>query len=86
MQSGHSFDRIGMVSIGTNTGISEPTGEVICDQNIPGLHISLGSTCADETKASWEADGQLLFTACNQDVDLDGKPLIRAGRFSQMWK
>ena len=81
IRSGRFFDRVGMVSLGTNIGISEAIGEVICDQNIPGLHLSLGTTCAEETNASWDADGQLVLTSCNQDVDLDGRPLIRSGRY-----
>lgn len=81
IKSGRFFDRVGMVSLGTNIGISEAIGEVICDQNIPGLHMSLGTTCADETKAPWDAEGQLVLTSSNQDVDLDGRPLIRSGRY-----
>ena len=81
LRSGHFYDRVGMVSLGTNVGITEPIGEVICDQNAPGVHLSLGTTCASETLASWDADGQLVFTSWNQDVDLDGRPLIRSGRY-----
>ena len=81
LRSGRFFDRVGMVSLGINIGISEPIGEVICDQNIPGLHVSLGTTCTEETQADWDADGQLVLTSWNQDVDLDGRPLIRSGRY-----
>lgn len=81
LRGGRFFDRVGMASLGTNIGISDPIGEVICDQNIPGLHLSLGSTYPDETKAAWDADGQLVLTSSNQDVDLDGRPLIRSGRY-----
>ena len=80
-RSGLNFDRVGMVSLGINIGISEPIGEVICDQNMPGLHVSLGTTYPDETGASWDADGQLVMTGCNQDIDLDGRPLLRSGRY-----
>jgi leucyl aminopeptidase (aminopeptidase T) len=78
---GRFFDRVGIISLGINIGISSPIGEVICDQNIPGLHMSLGATYAEETRADWDADGQLLLTAHHQDVDLDGRPLIRSGRY-----
>ena len=81
MLSGQNYDRVGLVGLGTNVGISEPIGEVICDQNIPGLHISLGSTFSNETGATWDTDDQLLLTAFNQNVDLDGRPVIRSGRF-----
>ena len=38
--------RVGGVSIGTNVGILSPTGELVADQNLPGLHIVFGSAVA----------------------------------------
>jgi leucyl aminopeptidase (aminopeptidase T) len=81
MQCGPYYDRVGMVSLGTNIGMSDPCGEVICDQIIPGLHLSLGTTTPEKTGASWDTDGQLIFTSYNQDVDLDGRPFLRSGRY-----
>jgi leucyl aminopeptidase (aminopeptidase T) len=74
-------DRVGCVSLGTNLGILAPIGDVSCDQNMPGLHIGFGSTFADQTGASWNARSQLTFTCAQADVDLDGAPLLRRGRY-----
>jgi hypothetical protein len=37
--------------LGTIVGITEPIGELVCDQNLPGLHLSLGTTFPEMTGA-----------------------------------
>jgi aminopeptidase len=74
-------DRVGAVGFGTNVGITAPIGDVGCDQNMPGMHIGLGSTFADQTGASWNSRTQVTFTCAQSDVDLDGTPLLRHGRY-----
>ncbi len=75
------LDRIGLVYLGTNIGIVRPTGEAVCDQNMPGLHIGFGATFPEHTGASWTSRGQLTATGASGDVDLDGSPLLRSGRY-----
>jgi leucyl aminopeptidase (aminopeptidase T) len=74
-------DKVGMVVLGTNVGLRDPTGEIICDQNLPGLHLGFGATFPSQTGATWDSSSQLSFTACDADVDLDGGPLLRSGRY-----
>jgi leucyl aminopeptidase (aminopeptidase T) len=74
-------DRVGTVTLGTNVGLLGPTGELICDLNLPGLHVNFGSTIPEQTMASWSSRTQLPMTGAAHDVDLDGLPLLRAGRY-----
>jgi aminopeptidase len=74
-------EKVGMVVLGTNIGMREPTGEVVSDQNMPGLHVAFGSTFAEQTGAPWDAPTQLSMAATRADVDLDGVPLLREGRY-----
>lgn len=74
-------DRVGMVILGTNVGIGEATGEVVADQNMPGLHVAFGATFREQTGASWDATAQLSMAGTRADVDLDGAPLLRSGRY-----
>lgn len=74
-------DRVGMVVLGTNIGLRDATGEICCDQNMPGLHIGFGATFPDQTDAEWDAPMQLVLAATGADVDLDGAPLLRSGRY-----
>jgi leucyl aminopeptidase (aminopeptidase T) len=78
---GQNLDRVGLVTIGTNLGIRSAIGEIVHDENLPGLHIALGTTIPTRSGATWTARGQLAFAAASSDVDVDGEPLIRHGRY-----
>jgi len=81
IRADHNGDRMGAVGFGTNVGITAPIGDVSCDQNMPGMTIGLGSTFADQTGASWNSRTQVTFTCAQSDVDVDGAPLLRRGRY-----
>jgi leucyl aminopeptidase (aminopeptidase T) len=74
-------EKVGMVVLGTNIGMRDATGEVVSDQNMPGLHVSFGATFAEQTGAAWDAPSQLMMAGSRADVDLDGVPLLRQGRY-----
>jgi leucyl aminopeptidase (aminopeptidase T) len=77
----HNGDRVGTVTLGTNVGLLGPTGELICDLNLPGLHINFGTTLPEQTGAAWTSRQQLAMTGAGADLDLDGEPLLRSGRY-----
>lgn len=77
----HNLLRIGAICLGTNVGILAPTGDITADQNLPGLHVVFGSAAADQTGATWSTRAQLPLACAGADVDLDGAPLLRAGRY-----
>jgi leucyl aminopeptidase (aminopeptidase T) len=72
---------VGTIILGTNVGLLQPIGELVCDQNLPALHITLGSTFPDATGAPSMTSHQLSLTSSGGDVDLDGAPLLRNGRY-----
>lgn len=77
----HNLDRVGQISLGTNVGILQPIGELTCDQNLPGLHISFGSTLSELTGGTVATRARLAMTCAGADVDLDGSALMRSGRY-----
>ena len=77
----HNGDRVGCVTIGTNVGLLHATGEAICDLNLPGFHIAFGTTLPEQTGAQWTSRQQLALVGAATDIDLDGVPLLRSGRF-----
>jgi aminopeptidase len=81
LRAERNAEKVGMIVLGTNVGMHEATGEVVSDQNLPGLHIAFGATLAEQTGATWDAPAQLLLTGTQADVDLDGAPLLRQGRY-----
>lgn len=81
LRGGANHDRVGLVSFGTNIGLSEPSGTLIVDQTLPGLHLALGMTLPELTGADWDSAGQLVLTASGADLDIDGNAVMRAGRY-----
>ena len=77
----HNGNRVGTVTLGTNVGLLGPTGELICDLNLPGLHINFGTTLPEQTGAAWTSRLQLAMTGAAADLDIDGAPLLRSGRY-----
>ena len=65
-------DRVGLVVIGVNPGIGEPTGDVTVDQHRPGFHLIFGDPMAKLTGATWSA--RTSFAACQSggSVRVDG--------------
>jgi leucyl aminopeptidase (aminopeptidase T) len=81
LQREHNLARVGGVSIGTNVGILQATGDLVCDLNLPGVHLTFGATIPEQTGGTWQTRAQLPMAASLADVDLDGTPLLRAGRY-----
>jgi leucyl aminopeptidase (aminopeptidase T) len=75
------LNRIGQVAIGTNPGMAQPIGEFGYDQCVPGLHLTFGWTQPETTGADWVSAGIMLANGAEGDLDIDGTPVIRGGRF-----
>lgn len=84
LNDGMGHDRVGLVQLGTNLGIATPLGEYQYDEVMPGVHLSLGDPHPQRTGAHWSSHGQLPFAIADADVDLDGEPLIRHGRYVRL--
>ena len=81
---GMGHDRVGLIRLGANIGVAAPLGEFLYDEVMPGVHLSLGDPLAPRTGAHWNSHGQLPFAIADADVDLDGEPLIRHGRYVRL--
>ena len=81
VRSEKAASRVGTVILGTNVGLLAPIGELICDQNLPGLHLTIGDPMSAKTGARATTKAQMGFTAACANVDLDGVPLLRSGRY-----
>jgi leucyl aminopeptidase (aminopeptidase T) len=72
-------DRVGLIVIGVNGAVPEPTGDVTVDLNRPGLHLVFGDPLSKLTGATWSA--RTTFAACQAGgaVRLDGHPIADGG-------
>jgi aminopeptidase len=79
LASSPNSNRIGLVCIGVNTGILNPTNDALVDQNLPGLHLSIGDPAAKVTGADWTAPTSLAVCQAASSVWLNGIPIIHRG-------
>jgi leucyl aminopeptidase (aminopeptidase T) len=75
------LERVGLVSFGTNVGMSDVVGDIFTDQKLPSFHLSLGITFPEKTGARWTAPSWIAFTQVGSEIDLDGVPAMRGGRY-----
>lgn len=77
--------RVGQIALGTNTGVVVAVGNVLQDLKMPGFHASLGHTRPEHTGASWSCPVEIPLLVRRADVDVDGTPVLRNGRFVAPW-
>jgi leucyl aminopeptidase (aminopeptidase T) len=73
--------RVGEFALGTNVGISEPTGNLLQDEKLPGLHVAFGDPYGHLTGAAWQSDVHVDVVPFGVDLEVDGEVLIRGGAY-----
>jgi aminopeptidase len=73
--------RVGEFAIGANLWVRKLTGNLLQDEKIPGVHVAFGNPYPEETGAGWTAPTHIDVIPIESDVTVDGRPLMRGGRF-----
>ena len=81
LDSSENGRRVGEFAIGTNTALTRLVGNLLQDEKYPGIHVAFGNPYPDETGATWRASVHVDTIPTSCDIDVDGWPLMRAGRF-----
>ena len=81
LDSSENGRRVGEFAIGTNTALTRLVGNLLQDEKFPGVHVAFGNPYPDETGATWRASVHVDTIPTDCDIDVDGRPLMRAGRF-----
>jgi leucyl aminopeptidase (aminopeptidase T) len=77
--------RVGQIALGTNVGVVAATGNLLQDLKMPGFHLMLGHTSPEHTGAQWNSPIELPLLVRRADVDVEGTPILRNGRFVAPW-
>jgi leucyl aminopeptidase (aminopeptidase T) len=72
--------RIGVVSLGVNDALEGAFGDPLVDQNLPGLHLSIGDPAARITGARWSAPTSFAACQVGATVIVDGVRVIADGK------
>ena len=76
--------RLGEVGIGTNYGLPQATGMILLDEKIGGtFHLALGAGYPETGSLNRSAEHWDLIADLRDggEIELDGEPLQRDGRF-----
>lgn len=77
--------RIGEFAVGTNIGLQSLCGNMLQDEKIPGVHIAPGDPLGHFTGADWSSKTHVDIVNPGCTVEVDGKMLMKDGRFVSMW-
>jgi aminopeptidase len=72
--------RVGVVCIGVNDALETAFGNPLVDQNLPGLHLSIGDPAARVTGARWSAATSFAACQVGASIAIDGETVIAAGK------
>lgn len=81
MRRATHLDRVGLVSFGTNIGMTSLADDIFTNQKLPSFHLSLGLTFPDRTGATWTAMDWIAFTSVGADVWVDGTRVMGGGQY-----
>jgi aminopeptidase len=81
LHSGENSDRVGEFAIGANLWVKALTGNLLQDEKIPGVHVAFGNPYPEDTGAKWDASTHVDVIPTDCTIWVDGKLLMRDGRF-----
>lgn len=73
--------RVGEFAIGTNTAITELSGNLLQDEKIPGIHVAFGNPIGHDTGAEWTSDVHVDVVPVKCTIHVDGKKIMEDGKF-----
>ncbi len=81
LESSENGLRVGEFAIGTNTAVTELSGNLLQDEKIPGIHVAFGNPIGYETGADWSSDVHVDVVPVNCTIYLDDKMIMKDGVF-----
>ncbi|MFF5242889.1 aminopeptidase [Streptosporangium sp. NPDC000095] len=74
--------RLGELALGTNRALTGLTGNLLFDENVPGVHIAFGHPFPQYTGADWESPVHLDLVLERPSVRVDGHTVLDSGRYA----
>nr|WP_290670260.1 aminopeptidase [Ardenticatena sp.] len=81
LNSAENGRRVGEFAIGTNTALTELTGNLLQDEKYPGVHVAFGNPYPDLTGAEWTSRVHVDVIPLRVDIFVDGTPIMKEGKF-----
>lgn len=81
MKQDKNASRIGEFSIGTNIGLKKLIGNLLQDEKFPGIHVAIGDSYPEETKAPFPSKAHCDFVIQKTNIFVDNKQIMKQGKF-----
>ncbi|MFE2089203.1 aminopeptidase [Streptomyces sp. NPDC059460] len=72
---------LGELALGTNRDLPTLTGNLLFDENVPGVHIAFGHPFPEYTGADWESRVHVDMVVERPSVRVDGGVVLDEGRY-----
>ncbi|WP_067177425.1 aminopeptidase [Microtetraspora niveoalba] len=73
--------RLGELALGTNQALPALTGNLLFDENVPGVHIAFGHPFPEYTGADWESPVHVDLVVDRPTVRADGHEVLDEGAY-----
>jgi aminopeptidase len=73
--------RLGELALGTNRLLPALTGNLLFDENVPGVHIAFGHPFPEYTGADWESRVHVDMVVERPTVEIDGRTVLDRGEY-----
>ncbi|MGW0999253.1 aminopeptidase [Streptomyces sp. NPDC002520] len=73
--------RLGELALGTNRDLPDITGNLLFDENVPGVHIAFGHPFPEYTGADWESPVHVDMVVQRPGVEVDGAAVLADGQY-----
>lgn len=81
LNSAENGRRVGEFAIGTNTALTELTGNLLQDEKYPGVHVAFGNPYPDLTGAQWSSRVHVDVIPLRVNIFVDGVQIMKEGQF-----
>lgn len=81
LNSAENGRRVGEFAIGTNTGVTELSGNLLQDEKIPGVHVAFGNPYPFVTGADWSSRVHVDVIPTGCSIEMDGEMIMVNGEF-----
>ena len=72
---------MGECAIGTNTAVTELSGNLLQDEKIPGVHVAFGNPYSHLTGADWSSRVHVDVVPTGCSIEMDGEVIMVNGEF-----
>ena len=72
---------MGEFAIGTNIGLDRLVGNLLQDEESPGVHISIGHGYTERTGSGWQSEAHCHTVIQNTTIVADGRAIMEDGVF-----